>query len=174
MLLVATGAVIIPRHLRSANDASIQLENLSITADDELLLANVVDTLIPRTNTPGAKDLNVHLFVLLMLNDCHDQDDQNHFVTGLRQVDQFAVEHTTNSFADCDQSDRVNLLIKMKGKQSTPLELWIFNQLMRRRTIEGYRESKYVMTHLSPHAMIPPPYDGHYPATNYEQTEVTA
>lgn len=173
LVMLMTAAAIIPRHLRSSSGPSILLSDLPINASQEALLAEIVDALIPTTDTPSAKDLNVHLFVLLMINDCHDEADQTVFIQGLDQVDSFALEHSGKSFMKCDQTERVELLGKMKSKATTPPELWSFNRLMRHRTIEGYRESEYVMTHILPHQMIPPPYDGYYPASNYQQPEVT-
>ena len=172
MLLVVTGAAIIPRHLRSATAASVNLTNLPITASDEALLAEVVDTLIPTTETLGAKALQVHLFVLLMLNDCHDQKDQTLFVEGLRQIDAFANAQTGRPFTACNTAERVQLLSRMKSKEATPPAVWSFNRLMRSHTIEGYNVSEYVMTQVRPHQMIPPAYDGFYPARNYTPTEV--
>jgi hypothetical protein len=172
MLLVITGAAIIPRQLRSATAASIGLTNLLVTASDEHLLAEVVDTLIPTTDTLGAKDLKVHLFVLLMLNDCHDKKDQTLFLEGLRQIDAFAIAQTGKSFTACSAAERVNLLTRMKSKEATPPAVWAFNRLMRSRTIEGYNVSEYVMTQVRPHQMIPPAYDGFYPVSDYTQTEV--
>lgn len=172
LVILATGAAVIPHHLRSSNGPSIRLSSLPINASHEAQLAEIVETLIPATDTPGAKDLNVHLFVLLMINDCHDESDQKFFITGLDQVDIFAQEHCRKAFTDCTSSERFELLTKMKNKATTPPELWTFNRLMRFRAIEGYRESEYVMTHVLPHHMIPPPYDGYYPASNYDQPEV--
>lgn len=171
LLLLSTGAALIPRHLRGQNGPSISLDQIAVNAFQEDLLAEIVDTLIPPTDTPGAKALNIHLFVLMMLNDCHDTTDQANFMSGLDLVDAFAIEHTTKPFTACASSERVDLLVKMKAKQTTPPKLWTFNQLMRRRAIEGYRESEYVMTHLQPHQMIPAPYDGYYPASNYQPKE---
>jgi hypothetical protein len=171
LLLLSTGAALIPLHLRSQNGPSISLDQFAATASQENLLAEIVDTLIPATDTPGAKALNLHLFVLMMLNDCHSATDQHNFMAGLDQVDAFAIEHTTKPFTACAPSERIDLLVNMKSKQQTPPELWHFNRLMRSRTIEGYRESEYVMTHILPHQMIPPPYDGYYPASNYQLQE---
>lgn len=174
ILMVMTGAVIIPHHLRAANGPSIQLRNIAVSASQEALLAEVVDAFIPPTDTPGAKELKVHLFVLLMLDDCHSQEDQRRFVAGLDQLDAFARALTQKNFSDCPPPERVRVLSSLNQKSSPSPELRSFYRLLRSRTIQGYRESEYVMTHLSPHAMIPPPYDGYYPAKNYEQSEASA
>ena len=168
-LTIATGLAILPRHLRSANGPSVSLTRMQVTADQEALLAEVVDALIPATATPGAKALNVHLFVLKMLDDCHSEKDQRLFIAGLDQVDQFARERQGKGFMTGDETERVALLEGMTQKQAGPPELGEFYRLMRSRTIQGYRESEYVMTEVMPHRMIPDPYDGYYPAKNYQE-----
>ena len=64
---------------------------------------------------------------------------------------------------DCTGEQRVEFLEGLKQKSAISSRLWIFNQLVRKRAIQGYRESQYVMTHLNPHRMIPEKYDGYYP-----------
>ena len=171
LTLLITGAAFIPGHLRSANGPSIKLSQLHITASQEELLGEIVETLLPTTTTPGAKELNIHLFVLLMLNDCHDQPDQTQFINGLNQLNAFSVSHSGQNFAACTPAQRLDLLTKLQTKADSPPPLWSFNRLMRQRAIQGYRESEYVMTELIPHQMIPPAYDGYYPAGNYDSKE---
>jgi len=171
-LTIATGFAILPRHLRSASGPSVRLTELRISATEEALLAEVVETLIPATDTPGAKELKVHLFVLKMLDDCHGAVDQRAFEVGLRQLDGYAQGLMGKHFADGDTAERENVLTSLGRKEGVSPELWTFNRLMRSRAIEGYRESEYVMTHLLPHRMIPAPYDGYYAASNYELKEV--
>lgn len=167
-LLVVGGSVFVPASLRGARDPSIRLNHLKIDRENEVLLGEIVDTLIPATDTPGAKELNVHLFVLMMVDECHGPEEQRAFVTGLKTFDGYSKQRLGRAFADCDGEQRVNLVEGLKQRNSVSSSLWTFNQLMRRRAIQGYRESQYVMTHVIPHRMIPEKYDGYYPASNYE------
>ena len=57
--------------------------------NEERMLQLVVETIIPSTDTPGAKELNVDQFVLLMVNDCHSEKDQIAFYSGLHSMDAF-------------------------------------------------------------------------------------
>ncbi len=167
-LLVVGGSVLVPSSLRGIGDPSIRLNHLKINRENEVLLGEIVDTLIPTTDTKGAKELNVHLFVLMMVDECHAPEEQRAFVVGLQEFDGYSRRRLGKAFADCDREQRVNLVESLKEKKSVSSSLWTFNQLMRRRAIQGYRESQYVMTHMIPHRMIPEKYDGYYPASNYE------
>lgn len=167
-LLIVGGSILVPTSSRGAQDPSIRLSHLEIDGDDEVLLGEVVDTLIPKTDTPGAKELKVHLFVLLMVDECHEPDEQRAFIGGLKELGGYSKRRFGRGFKDCTGEQRVELLEGLKQKIGISPQLWTFNQLMRKRAIQGYRESQYVMTHLIPHRMIPERYDGYYPASNYE------
>lgn len=167
-LMIVGGAALIPRQLRGVGGPSIRLAKLKLTALDETLLASLVDTLIPATDTPGAKALKVHLFVMKMVEDCHDEAEQRIFTEGLRQVDRYSTKRFGQDFVGCRQIEQVGILEGLKVKSGVSAELWGFNRLLRKRAIQGYMESQYVMTHLIPHRMIPEKYDGYYPASNYE------
>ena len=148
-----------------------QASSLSIPASstfgpkEERLLRMVVDTLIPKTDTPGAKDLGVDKFVLLMVNDCHSEEDQAAFYSGLHAMDAFVEKGFGQSFATCDADTRVEALNSVNKKSDASPELKAFVRIAKSRTIQGYLESKYVMTQVLPHKMIPDPYDGYYPAS---------
>ncbi|MEJ7664267.1 MAG: gluconate 2-dehydrogenase subunit 3 family protein [Hymenobacter sp.] len=66
--------------------ASMPLKHIALTARDETLLTNVCETLLPRTDTPGAKDLRLPQYVLKMLDDCTPPKDQQTFVAGAQAV----------------------------------------------------------------------------------------
>ncbi len=167
-LLAVSGALLVPDSLRGATEPSIRLTQLKMTVEGEKRLAMVVDTLIPETETPGAQALNVHVFVMLMVNDCHSLEEQRAFVRGLDELDAHAKRRTGQPFESCSADERRRLIESLKDASRTTPELRTFNQLVRKRAIQGYRESQYVMTRVEPHRMIPEPYDGYYPASNYE------
>jgi|TARA_B110000037_G_scaffold223163_1_gene303134 hypothetical protein len=168
MLLIASGAVLLPASLRGANGASISLDALNIDADQEAFLAEFVETLIPATDTPGAQELKVHLFVLKMIDDCHGAKDQKLLVSGFASVDDLAKKQFGNRFVACKPSQRKKLLESLNRKKEVSTELAAFNTLVKNRAIQGYLVSQYVMTDLLPHKMIPDPYDGYYPASNFK------
>jgi len=168
LFLVASGSAIIPPSLRGAKGASIALVALDIDAELESLLAEYVEALIPQTDTPGARELNLHLFVLMMVDACHSGIEQRQFVGGLRQIDGLAKNRFGQAFASCTVRQRQLVLGDMKNKGKVSGELFAFNAIAKKRTIQGYLNSEYVMAKLRPHKMIPEPYDGFYPASKLE------
>ena len=163
-----SGGMVLLNHSLFGQDSSLSTP-ISVTfgPKQERLLQMVVDTLIPTTDTPGAKELKVDQFVLLMVNDCHSEKDQTAFYSGLHNLDAFTEKHFGQSFTLCDADTRVEALNSLSKSPDTAPELQAFIQIAKDRTIQGYLESRYVMTEARPHKMIPDPYDGYYPASKF-------
>ena len=143
----------------------MRLKHLTIDHEQELLLAEVAETIIPATDTPGAKALGLHLFVLKMMDDCYDAGDQQNLMKGLDQLDAAAQKSFGNRFMKGSMLQREKLLGGLRAKSEHPAELIKFYTLTKYITIRGYKYSKYMMTELMPHKMIPDHYDGFYPAS---------
>lgn len=162
LVIVAGGIVILPSCSGDKSKASIQLSKLDIDADTEHLLAEIAETLIPETDTPGAKSLNIHLFVLKMLDDCYENDDQQKFISGLKELDVLAQKKFDRSFKGCSADQRRLLLEDIENNTSGESDLMRFYDIMKDKTIQGYMNSKYVMTNLVKYELVPSvPYNGY-------------
>ncbi len=157
-----------PRYIQGAATGAIAVGAYKIDEEGQALLSEVVDTLIPKTDTKGAKEIGVHLFVLTMLDDCHGASEQQSFAEGLGQLEAFARNRFGRAFMDGDRPSRERILVEISRHKDAPSDLKQFYKLAKRRTIQGYLESEYFMTQVMPHRMIPDPYDGFYPASKYE------
>jgi hypothetical protein len=69
MVFTSAGLLLIPSCMDDRSKASILVKNFSITTDQEAMLAELTESIIPKTSTPGAKDIYAHLFVLKMVDD---------------------------------------------------------------------------------------------------------
>ena len=70
LAMASAAAILLPACVSDPKKVSIALNRLQVTPDDEELLGNIADTLIPTTETPGARDTSAHLFALVMVDDC--------------------------------------------------------------------------------------------------------
>lgn len=127
-----------------------------LSPQQDQLLAEIVDTFIPGTDTPGAKELDVHLFVRKMVQDCYEEEVLKSFAKGLDTVEQLAVKEKGKSFIETSEADRILVLEKIE--QSEKEEDQQFFSLVKELTILGYTTSQYVMTNLTDYKMAP----GHY------------
>lgn len=143
LFIVAGGLVIASSCTEGGKGASIVLENIKLSATDESFIGDLVEAIIPKTDSPGAKELNLHLFVMKMLDDCHSPEDQQAFLAGLNLAKKARLK--TNS-------ERLAYL--------TALEKDVFYHILKRRTIQGYVNSEYVMKNKLIYELVPGRYDG--------------
>ncbi|MBO2033357.1 gluconate 2-dehydrogenase subunit 3 family protein [Siccationidurans ginsengisoli] len=169
LTLVAGAAALLPGCLSQSHDeqaATYPLKHLALNANQEKLLAEVCETLIPRTDTPGAKDLSLHLYVLKMLDDCTPPKEQQTFVAGLGQLDAAATRQLGQSFGASAAAQRTALLQRI-DEQPTQFsdELAAFYRAARQLAIDGYTGSKYFMTKQVVYELVPGRYDGYFPVS---------
>lgn len=161
LLIIAGGIAILPSCSEKSGGASIQLNHLDISADDEKLLAEIAETMLPRTDTSGAKDLNLHLFVLKMVDDCHSSADQQQFVSGLGKINSLCKERFKQSFVEATAEQKLQLLEEIHATDDIDKDLRTLYDITKRRTIQGFLNSKYVMTDLKQYELIPGRYNGY-------------
>jgi len=158
---MAGGLALLPSCLRDEGKSSILLKNISISLNEENLLAEIAETIIPRTKTPGAKQLKLHLFVLKMLDDCYEEAEQKQFVKGLSMFEDQVHDQFSKSFAKLSVHQRESMLSKLGNNSSA--ELAAFYKIMKEKTIDGYLNSQYVMTNLVIYELVPGRYNGYFP-----------
>ena len=70
----------------------------------------ISDTIIPATESPGAKDAGVGTFVVKMVRECADRPSQNKFLSGLSFLSEAARTKHRKSFNECSARERTELL----------------------------------------------------------------
>ncbi|MCE7040260.1 gluconate 2-dehydrogenase subunit 3 family protein [Dyadobacter sp. CY312] len=78
-------------------------ENLQLTEIQKNIVAEVAEMIIPRTNTPGAKDAGVPAFVVMMLQDCYRKPEHLSFVAGVQDLEK-------RGFLSLNQQEKTKLL----------------------------------------------------------------
>jgi hypothetical protein len=164
LLIIAGGAMVLPACYRSSGKASITLQNLSISEEEEDLLAELTETLIPETSTPGAKSLKLQLFVLKMVDDCYTADNQKLFTEGLKGFNDHFKKQAGTSFADASPEKRQEVLKGIQDIKQKDDPVKKFYDITKSKTIQGYLSSKYVMTNIVKYELVPGRYNGYFPA----------
>jgi hypothetical protein len=95
----------------SQAQALIKPGNIKFAADQEALIAEIADIIIPKTTTPGAKAAGVGPFISLMVKDCYPADVQKIFVEGLEDVNKRSQVRFKNSFVNLSLENK-NQVIK--------------------------------------------------------------
>jgi len=117
-ILVAAGvtAVAVPGYKWYSITKKPHLSELNNYKD---LLSEMAETIIPRTNTPGAKDAQVGDFIYKMVNDCSDVKSQNKFLYGLQDVEAYCHSKYGQSFIKCSVAEREATLLHFEKKDKS-------------------------------------------------------
>jgi gluconate 2-dehydrogenase gamma chain len=83
---------------------------LFLTEPQAAIVAEIAEIMIPRTDTPGAKDLGVPAFIDLMLKDAYQDEDRARFVMGLTEFQALARREHQKDFMALEQEKRVSLV----------------------------------------------------------------
>lgn len=91
MIMAATGVAMVGGKAFSYQlGSAIPLSATVFSSDDVILFNDIAEVIIPRTDTPGAKDANVGLMALILANDCYTISERNALIEGLKTVDKQA------------------------------------------------------------------------------------
>lgn len=160
LTMAVGGLMSLPAWASSWTPESIgSFSTLSVMEEDTL--AEIVETIIPETATPGAKSLKVHQFAMRMINDCYGEEAQKNLKQGLVLTDTAAKQIYSKPFVECDKTQRMDLLNKMAGSTNQPAKQFV--SMIKNLTIQGYQNSEYVMVNIQKYNMAPGFYHGCVP-----------
>jgi hypothetical protein len=140
-----------------------------IDSDQEKIIAEIAEIFIPKTETPGAKDIGLEKFIISFVKDCYGSDVQESFVRGLKDFSEKVKGEFKTDFWKLSFENKVKLVkeedansftlmstVKRKVMKSAPN----FFQIMKELSVLGYCTSEVGATEAL--AFLPVP--GHYAA----------
>lgn len=144
--------------------------DINLLQKKKQLIADLAEVIIPRTNTPGAKDVKVEEFILKTIINCTEVRGQNIFVNGLSDVEDYSKKQFGKSFHNCNLTEQTRILshfeAKSHGFNSTISKIEgkfigkpFFTQL-KELTVVGYFTSQPGATDALAYDYIPGRYDG--------------
>ena len=151
----------------------------SLTADQIALLDEIAETIIPTTDTPGAKAAKVGAFMNTMVTDCYEEKDQKIFMDGLGKIDEASKKTNGKSFLDSTPEQRTALLNELNK------ELKKYNEtkkeedpnhyfgMMKQLTLLGYFTSEIGATQALRYIAVPGKYEGCVPYTKGDKAWAT-
>lgn len=149
--------------------ATTPLAPISLTAADIALLDEIAETIMPRTDTPGAKDAEVGKFMAVYVPDCYTLEEQAVFYKGLGSVEAESQKAYNRSFMVLTPAERTAFITeldqearKTAASGGTPHYFTMIKQL----TLFGFFTSEVGATQVLRHTPIPGYFDGAMP---YEQ-----
>jgi hypothetical protein len=114
MVAAATGSVMIGgEFLLSGCKANSDAAPIAFTEENIAFLDEVAETILPQTNTAGAKAAGVGRFMTVMVNDCYTKDDQEIFHKGLTTLDDACKKMHNADFMKATPEQRKQLLVSV-------------------------------------------------------------
>ncbi|EIJ38367.1 hypothetical protein JoomaDRAFT_1351 [Galbibacter orientalis DSM 19592] len=153
--LITTGLVLMPSCNFLDERTPIVLHKLKITEEEEILLEEIIDTMLPETETPGGVSLKIQNFVWVMLDDCADKEKQDTFLAGLRLFKSTVKENFDEDFSDLNSEEKLTTLLAMMQSESFNTDVSTFLHTTKQTAVWGYKNSEYYMTNLMPYKLIP-------------------
>jgi Gluconate 2-dehydrogenase subunit 3 len=154
IVLLSAGAVVLPS-CGEKEDALVKLKNFTLKSSEEKMLGQLADTIIPKTNFPGAADFKTHEFTLMIVDDCYDPEKQKKFTAGLKEFDKLARNKYGGSFVSCTTSQKTAMITAIEKKKDIPEDLLFFYETTKSHTVQAFTSSKEFMTGIIKYNMVP-------------------
>lgn len=131
--------------------------SVPVDAEQQKLLAELADVIIPTTDTPGAKAAGVEQFIIRVMRDCYQREEQEKFYAGLAKLDADSKTAHGKGFAELDEPMRIAMVKKATEDNKA------FFKLMKQLTVAGYFTSEIGATKALEYLPIPGRFEGDVP-----------
>lgn len=140
-------------------------EDEMFSASDIAFLDEIAETILPETDTPGAKAAGVGAFVATMVTDCYYERDQRVFREGLATLDDRCREMHGVAFVEAAPEQRLALAEVLDGEQKRHMDElpegepahWF--RMLKELTLLGYFTSEIGYTQAMRYVETPGRYD---------------
>jgi hypothetical protein len=143
------------------------------TAEEAAAITEIGESILPATDTPGAKDVDVHAFIDQFVKDCLKEEEQTQFRTGLKQLLSDCEQQNGKSFVDCTTEQRLAFLNEqdeaarqlVELNPGLPDEQYPFFLKLKEMVLMGYFTSEKVGKEVTAFLPVPGKFE---PCTPYE------
>ena len=99
--------------------AALGAGGTNFSNDDILFLDQVAETILPATDTPGAKEAKVGEFMARIVKDCYTERDQKVFLDGMLKLDEASKKKYDKSFLETSPEQQHDLLVELDKEQKS-------------------------------------------------------
>src|SRR5882762_5315082 len=114
VLLLLAGTAALPDKLLAVGRTVHQLARLvmlrTLTPHQKETVATISKLIIPKTDTPGARDAGVPVFIDVMLAEWGDEDQRQMFTAGLANVDERSRASFGKDFVGCTPPQQTEII----------------------------------------------------------------
>ncbi|HEV8514075.1 MAG TPA: gluconate 2-dehydrogenase subunit 3 family protein [Cyclobacteriaceae bacterium] len=136
--------------------------------DQALLISEAAEIIIPKTDTPGAKDVGVPNFIDTLVKDCYKEEEQKKFLEGLNEFNQNATKEFGKRFIEGSSEQQQSYLKKIhdeavNAKKADPKKENPFILKLKELTLLGFFTSEPGATQVLQYIAVPGSYKGCIP-----------
>lgn len=151
------------------SDAS-KLQPVSFFSKEQAaLLDEIGETILPETDTPGAKSIQIGSFIDKIVRDCYSSEQQNILISGIEEIKSGFENKYSTPFIKGTASQRSEFLNEVNAsmiqkkkdkKKDDPVHYFL---MLKQLTILGYFTSETGASKTLNYIPVPGKYDGSYP-----------
>lgn len=158
---------------KSSTETSSTALSFPFSAEQKNLVSEIAEIIIPKTDTPGAKDAKVGEFIEKMMKDCYAAKDQDSFEKGMKELEKkdflkaspadqtkMLKEMEASAKTDSEKSTAERKKYTEAGKEYTDDQGVPFFKLIKELTLLGYFTSEPGATMALEYVAVPGRYDG--------------
>jgi hypothetical protein len=141
---------------------------LTLTETDTLFLDEVGETIIPATETPGAKAVGTGIFMKMMIQDCYSNDERAVVLKGIKEMKEEFKKQYKSEFTESGKEQKTEFLQKLdmearEYNKNNTAAIPHFFTMLKQLTILGYFTSEAGATQALRYVAVPGKYDGAFP-----------
>ena len=159
----AVGIATVPLWLEAWSAEELPKVDFEINEYQKKILSDLVEVIIPATDTPGAKELKVDQFLWTIVADCYEEETGRNLLKGIDELESITQQKLNASFIDIERKERIELLQQMAISSEASDKEFNFFPFVKGLTIKGYMSSKYVMENVQNYQLVPSRWDGSFP-----------
>ncbi len=150
-------------------DKKIGATGLNFSPDDISFLDEVGETILPATDTPGAKEVKIGEFMHTIVRDCYEPANQQIFLDGMGKLNEASKKMNGKTFLESTPAERKTLLVDLDKEQKTYMaakkatDPSHYFRMMKELTIWGYFTSEPGATKALRYVAVPGRFEGCIP-----------
>ncbi len=136
--------------------------------DQARLVSELCDVIIPKTDTPGAKEAGVPNFIDQILKECYSKEDQDRFLAGLSSFEEDVKKTYGDRFIYCKPEEQLAFVkqtneaaIKERNNDSSDKNSFFY--MTKELTMLGFFTSEPGATQVLQYEAVPGAYHGCVP-----------
>jgi len=142
----------------------VNTNTFELNENDLVLLNDFGEALLPKSETPGAKEANVASFMNTIVADFYSKEEQNTFLNGIKHVTDLSNNNFNDDFISLSEENKTALLVKLENEAKKHYDAknkgHHFYIMFKQLTLWGYMSSEVVAKSAFIHSPLVEKYIG--------------